>query len=184
MAHFRVARRYARALLTLAEEQKKLERIGSDVEKIWALVRASRELELFLQNPTIMKDKKTRALREIFSKTVDSLTLHFLLLLVAKGREKILMPIIEQFRLLVDERMGIVRAEVSSAVALNKQQEKGLVKQLEGYTGKKVQVQYSLDRSLQGGFTARIGDTVFDASIRHQLELLRKKFIADGSVGN
>jgi F-type H+-transporting ATPase subunit delta len=88
MAHFRVARRYARALLTLAEEQKKLERIGSDVEKIWALVRASRELELFLQNPTIMKDKKTRALREIFSKTVDSLTLHFLLLLVAKGREK------------------------------------------------------------------------------------------------
>jgi F-type H+-transporting ATPase subunit delta len=106
MAHFRVARRYARALLTLAEEQKKLERIGSDVEKIWALVRASRELELFLQNPTIMKDKKTRALREIFSKTVDSLTLHFLLLLVAKGREKILMPIIEQFRLLVDERDG------------------------------------------------------------------------------
>jgi F-type H+-transporting ATPase subunit delta len=94
------------------------------------------------------------------------------------------MPIIEQFRLLVDERMGIVRAEVSSAVALNKQQEKGLVRQLEGYTGKKVQVQYSLDRSLQGGFTARIGDTVFDASIRHQLELLRKKFIADGSVGN
>jgi F-type H+-transporting ATPase subunit delta len=184
MAHFRVARRYARALLTLAEEQKKLERIGSDVEKISALVRASRDLELFLQNPTIMKDKKTRALREIFSKTVDSTTLHFLLLLVAKGRENILMPIIGQFRLLVDEKMGIVRAEVTSAVALTEQQEKGLVNRLEGFTGKKVQVQYSLDRSLQGGFLARIGDTVFDASIRHQLELLRKKFIADGSVGN
>ncbi len=184
MTHFRVARRYARALITLAEEQNKLEVIVGDLERISSLIRSSRELELFLQNPTIGKEKKRLALDEIFSKMVDELTHKFILLLVAKDRENILMQIIEQYRQMVDEKMGIVRADVRSAVEFNKNQEKSLKDQLEGYTGKKVQVTYSLDRSLKGGFLARMGDTVFDASIRRQLELLEKKFISDGSITN
>jgi F-type H+-transporting ATPase subunit delta len=184
MTHFRVARRYARALIILADEQDKLEVIVGDLERTSALIRSSRELQLFLQNPTIGKEKKRVALREIFSTMVDDLTLKFILLLVAKSREKILVQIIEQYRLMVDEKMGIVRANVHSVIQLDKKQEKSLRKQLEGFTGKKVEVTYSLDKSLKGGFLARIGDTVIDASVRRQLELLEKKFLSDGSMAN
>lgn len=184
MAQIRVARRYAHALIILAEEQKKLETIFDDLDRILSLIRSSRELTLFLQNPSIGKGKKRNVFNELFSNTVDELTMKFILLLVEKGRENIIPGIIEQYRSMVDEKMGIVRAEVKSMVSLDKKQEKNLQKQLEGYTGKKVEITYSLDKNLQGGFLARMGDTVFDASIRRQLELLEKKFMSDGSISN
>ncbi len=181
MSHFRVARRYARALITLAEEQDKLETIVVDLNRVSSLVGSSRELTLFLKNPSYGKEKKRKVLDELFSGMVDDLTNRFIVLLVEKGRQGILQEIINHFKLLVDERMGIVRADVRSAIALDKKQEKSLKKQLEGYTGKKIEITFSLDRSLQGGFLARLDDTVFDASIRRQLELLEKKFLSNGS---
>jgi F-type H+-transporting ATPase subunit delta len=184
MINYRVARRYARALLVLAEEQQKLSVVDGDFERVLRLVNESRDLELFLQNPTISKKKKEMALTEVFSKMVDDLTLQFIALMVRKGRESMLIDTVDQFRRMVDEKMGIVRAEVRSVVSLNKRQEQQLKKQLEGFTGMTVEIQYSLDRSLRGGFLARMGDTVFDASVKRQLELLEKRFLSDGSVKN
>jgi F-type H+-transporting ATPase subunit delta len=101
-----------------------------------------------------------------------------------KSRENALPAIIEQFGLLVDEKLGIVRVEVSSVVAFDKKQQKRLVGQLEQYVSRTVKAQFSLDNRLQGGFVARLGDTVIDASIKRQLELLRNRFIGDRSVTN
>jgi F-type H+-transporting ATPase subunit delta len=120
----------------------------------------------------------------VVSKMVGDLTLQFIALMVRKGRESMLIDTVDQFRRMVDEKMGIVRAEVRSVVSLNKRQEPQLKKQLEGFTGMTVEIQYSLDRSLRGGFLARMGDTVFDASVKRQLELLEKRFLSDGSVKN
>lgn len=182
MSHFRVARRYARALITLAEEQNKLETVVGDLNRISTLIGSSRELVLFLKNPSFGKDKKRKVLDVLLSKMVDELTHKFILLLVQKGRENIIREIIHHFKLMVDEQMGIVRADVRSVIALDPKQEKSLKRQLEGYTGKKVEVTFSLDRSLQGGFLARLEDTVFDASVRRQFELLEKKFMSNGSI--
>lgn len=184
MSHFRVARRYAHALITLAEEQKKLEKVFEDLDRIGSVIRSSRELALLLQNPSFGKEKKRTILKEIFSKRVDDLTYRFLMLLVDKGRENVILEIIDRYKHMLDEKMGIVRAEVKSVIALDKRQEKSLQKQLEGYTGSKVVITYSLDRNLKGGFLARMGDTVIDASIRRQLELLEKKFMSDGTITN
>jgi F-type H+-transporting ATPase subunit delta len=184
MTHFRVARRYARALLTLAEESGRIEKISGDMETIRKAIRASRELELFLVNPVVHAEKKQRILREIFGKKINSLTLQFLMLVTGKGRENALPAIIEQFGLLVDEKLGIVRVEVSSVVAFDKKQQKKLIGQLEQYVSRTVIAQFSLDNRLQGGFVARLGDTVIDASIKRQLELLRNRFIGDRSVTN
>lgn len=184
MTDVRVAKRYARALITLAEEMGKLEIVDGDLQRISKLVASSRELQLFLQNPTIGKDKKRKAATEIFSKMVDELTFKFILLLISKGRERVLRTIIEQYQHMHDEKMGIVRAQVRSAVEFDAGQAKKLIHQLEGFTGKKVEVTYSLDTRLQGGFVAQMGDTVIDASIRRQLELLKQKFMSDGSITN
>jgi len=184
MTNFRVARRYARAIITLAEEMDKLDKVAADFERLRSLITSSHDLELFIQNPTIAKTKKREIFNELFSSLVDELTMRFLLLLVAKGREAILLEIIEQYNSMVDEKTGIVRAEVSSFIEMNKKQGRQLQKQLEEYTGKKVSITYSLDRTLKGGFLARIGDTVFDASVRRQLEIMEEKFMSDGSITN
>jgi len=184
MTNVRVARRYARAIISLAEERKQLETIAADFDRLRSLMKSSKDLELFVLNPTIGKSKKKIVFTELFSSLVDQLTMQFLLLLVTKGREAVLLEIIDEYGAMVDEKMGIVRAEVQSVVELNKTQSSNLTKQLEGYTGKKVEVTYSLDSSLQGGFLAKLGDTVIDASVRRQLEMLGEKFMSDGSVTN
>ncbi len=184
MAHYRISRRYARALLTLADEQGLLSEVNADLEMIAGTIRKSRELELFLASPIIHKDKKQQSLQAIFGKRVKPLTLNFLRLLAAKGRERILASIIEQYRRLLDEKLGIVRVEIASTVKLEQKQEKKLIAKLEAVTSKKVEAQFSLDKNLRGGFIARIGDTVIDASVRRQLELLMRRFVGDGSITN
>jgi F-type H+-transporting ATPase subunit delta len=100
----------------------------------------------------------------------------FLELLVEKQREENLLGIIEQFLVLRDAKYGIVNVEVASAVEITTQQEKNLSEKLEHYTRKKVRIRFSLDNALQGGLVVRIGDTVLDASIKRQLELMREQF--------
>ena len=107
----------------------------------------------------------------------------FLNLLTEKGREDILPVIIQEFFHLRDEMLGIVTVEVKAATEFGKEQEAELQKRFEGYSKKKARITYSLDKQLKGGFVARIGDTVFDGSIKRQLELLREQF-AEGTVQN
>jgi F-type H+-transporting ATPase subunit delta len=184
MIQNRVAHRYARALLTIAEETDQIKKISADMELIHNTIHASRELELFLVNPVVHSEKKQKALTEIFGKKISTLTHRFLMLVAGKGRENALPAIIEQFGHLVDEKLGIIRIEISSVVGFDKRQEKRLIGHLERYTSRKVQAQFSLDNGLQGGFVARLGDTVIDASIKRQLELLQKRFIGDHSLAN
>ena len=76
---------------------------------------------------------------------------------------------------MLDERTGIVEAEVRSAVALSPEQEERLRQQLAGYTGKIVKLRTSVDARIRGGMVARIGDTVFDGSLTTQLQRLHRR---------
>jgi F-type H+-transporting ATPase subunit delta len=108
----------------------------------------------------------------------------FIDLVVAKQREKHLPEIIEQFALLRDEKMGIVSIDVTSAVEFTPSQEKDLNNELERYTKKKVRVRLTVDRAIKAGLVVRIGDTVLDASMRRQLELLKARFLEGGPSTN
>jgi F-type H+-transporting ATPase subunit delta len=108
--------------------------------------------------------------------------LDFLQLLAQKGRESVLSEIIEEYFKLNDERLGIVNVRLSAAVELTKEQNDSLVKYFESATQKKIQIHAELDKNLIGGFTARVGDTVFDGSVRRQLELLRQRFVEHDAV--
>ena len=99
-------------------------------------------------------------------------------LLISKSREVILADLIEQFKELHDEKLGIVNVEVRTVVELGYAQEKDLRAQLERITGKKARLQFVIDKAIKGGLIVRIGDTVFDASVSHQLERIREQFVA------
>lgn len=181
MAETRAAYRYALAIIGIAEETKQLETVSADFDALSGLMKGSREFYLFLKSPVINKEKKKSVLSDSLKGKVSEVTYQFLRLLMMKGREDIIPEIIQQFNKLRDERMGIVNVTVRSAITFTKEQEQQLAAQLNKVTKKKPRFQFVTDPSLISGFTVQYEDTVWDGSVRHQLELLRKRFV-EGSV--
>ncbi len=176
MTHSRAARRYAAALMAAAEQVKTAEAIAQDLQMVAATLRGSRDLRLLVASPIIRGPKKAGVFKELFASRVNPHTMAFLNLLIAKQRERILEETIEEYMKLRDIQMGIVNINVVSAVALTKKQEETLRGQLERYTGKKVRMHPSLDPGIKGGVIVRVGDTVLDASVKRQLEILGERF--------
>ncbi len=176
MTNVRVARRYAEALVEMAEEQKNVDAVVKDLEVLRGLMKESRELLLFMKSPIINRHKKQDVLRALFGGKLHDATTRFLDVLADKGREEFLPEVIDQFFLLRDERQGIVHVDVRVAADLSREQTALLQKKLETYTNKRVRITFGLDKQLRGGFIARVGDTVFDGSVKRQLELLRQRF--------
>jgi F-type H+-transporting ATPase subunit delta len=182
MVNVRVARRYAEALAEMAEELKYVDVIAKDLEILQRSVRESRDFLLFLKSPIINKARKHEILLNLFSQKIQKVTLGFLAILVEKGREGYLPDIIEQFFVIRDERQGIINVDVKGVGDFSRDQTTLLQQKLESFANKKVRISFSLDKELLGGFVAKIGDTVFDGSIKRQLELLRQRFAEGNGV--
>jgi F-type H+-transporting ATPase subunit delta len=177
MSNTRVARRYAEAIVELAEERKQVDRVAEDFGLLRRIIAESRDFASFLRSPIISKEKKGSVLTTLFASRLGALTMDFLRLLTDKNREGVLGQITEEFVRLRDERLGIVNVDVRAVLELTKEQRGALERRFEEITRKKVLITVSLDKQLQGGFVAKVGDTVFDGSVRHQLELLRERFV-------
>ncbi len=184
MKNVRVARRYAMALMMATQEQKSSDRTAEDLEVIQKLILASREFRVFIASPIVSVTKKIEIFRELLGHRVSQATLAFIELLTSKNRESLLPELIEQFNALRDEKLGIITVDVQSAIEFTSPQEKDLEGQLERYTKKKVRIRYALDKVIKGGLVVRIGDTVLDASIKRQLELLRERFVLGDALSN
>jgi F-type H+-transporting ATPase subunit delta len=177
MASLRVANRYAEALM---EETKRLhssEEVVKDLILIRNLLRQSAELRQLVKSPVIKKEKKSQAIRAVFERSLNPATLRFLLLLVEKKRETILQDIIGAFFRMEKETRGIIDVHLKTASDLSDAQLDRMRQKFEAYSKKKVHFDISPDPQLIGGFVARIGDTVYDCSVKRQLELLYKRFV-------
>ncbi len=183
MKNTRVARRYAQALMMTTDSTATIDTIAADLELIRNTLQTSRGLRRLVASPIVSGERKRNVFRELFGTRVSRTTLSFLELLTEKQRETILPEIIEQYLALRDERYGIVNVDVAAAIEVTPQQEQRLVEQLERYTRKKVRLRFTVDKALQGGLRVKIGDTVLDASIKHQLALLRER-LAHGQLSN
>lgn len=178
MSLSRVARRYAQALLDAAAGAQREERVAADLDMLHALIQGSPELRMLLKSPVIKREKKQQALRAAFEGRVEPLTLEFIGLLAEKGREQALRLVVEAFRRLRNERLGVVALDVTTATPLSPEQSDAIRRRFEQLTKKTVTMAVAVDAALKGGFAARLGDTVYDGSIRRQLELLRERFAA------
>jgi len=155
-----------------------LDAVTRDVDALGMLLEQSREFKAFLKSPVVSSEKKRKTLEEILKGSFSELTRKFVNILATKGREDLLPEILRQFRRLYDERQGILHVTARTAVKFSESQERTLVAQIERATNKKVRITYVLDPSLKGGFLVQHEDTVWDASVRHQLDLLRQRFAA------
>jgi len=177
----RAAKRYAGALLGLSTELKKIDQVASDMRLLHNSVLASNELKLFFQTPIIDRFKKRDIVKALFEAKIDELTFHFLLLLIDKGRESLADGIAVEFGRLLDEQLGIVNSEVKAPYQFDEENKSQVQSRLEELTGKKVRISFSLDKNLLGGFMAQIGDTVYDGTVRRQLQILKQQLEAGNS---
>lgn len=174
-----LAQRYAAALVDAAFAHNVVEKIKRELGEFAAMLENSPELRNVLTTPAIGPGAKKAVIGEIAQKMgLDVEVKNFLFVLVDHGRTGILGEIRQAFETESNARMGIVDAKVTSARELSEQEKLELSKTLERVTGKKVQTQYQLDASLIGGTTVRIGSTIYDGSVREQLNRLRTRLEA------
>ncbi|WP_028295489.1 ATP synthase F1 subunit delta [Olivibacter sitiensis] len=176
MSEFKVASRYAKALLDLAKEMQKVDTFKSDMDAIADLLKANTELKAVLANPIVPIKKKMDVLLAIFDGRVEPIIVDFLKLMVKKGRASLLLAITKEFGIQYNEYEHIIIADVVSAVALSDKVKSTLSSQIaEAYNGK-VKLNTAIDSSLIGGFILQIGDQRIDASVSGKLNRLSRSF--------
>ena len=170
-----VARRYALALYQEAEASGVVSQIDDDVEALQETLGASRELTALFESPVVAREKKEAVVRRLFGERLGELTLRFIGLLMEKEREDFLPAVIRAYGDLRDARLGIVEATVKAARPLGADDARQLEAVLAQRTGKQVRLRTEVDPGLIGGLVVRIGDRVYDRSVRHQLQTLREQ---------
>jgi F-type H+-transporting ATPase subunit delta len=178
MSVARIASRYAKTLVDLSIEQKKLDRVLEDVESFQKITKESKDFHNFLKTPIIHKDKKQSIVKQLFEKNYDDLTMKFLLLLIAKQREMYLPEIAEEFIIQYKHLKHITTVRISSAVELSKEVLTKIEKKLkEGdLAGEKVEFETKVDLNLIGGIIIEFDDQVYDGSVSHRLDRYKKNF--------
>ncbi len=169
-----VARRYAQALLELGAEEGNLDNIVDEMGAVASAWDSSAELRNALQNPLVPHPLKKAVMQELTERIgAGTTTRNALLLLLDRRRIRSLPYVARQLRELADARKGLVHAEVTTAAPLPEAYYARLQAQLEKMTGKRVAVDRMTDASLIGGVVTRVGDRIFDGSLRTRLQSLR-----------
>jgi F-type H+-transporting ATPase subunit delta len=162
------------ALLNLASEANKVDKVASDLHDFVGSWTDSRDLRAAFENPSVSLQTRHQILRDVAqSSNMDELVRNTLLLMVDHGRLSHLTELVDSFDALAQARSGRVRADVVTATEMPEAYFSELQKTLERVTGKQVVVSHSVDASLIGGVVARVGDQIFDGSVKHRLAELK-----------
>lgn len=173
-----VAQRYARAVLSLAIEEKVVREVATDLESLAKMIALSPELEGLLGNPMLPAAERGAVVQSIAEKVgAHKLTRNSLRLLADKGRLAYLPELVVAFQHLADDTLGRARAKLRATAPLSDEELEQIRKALSARTEKDVVIETQIDPELLGGVVASVGDTVFDSSVRSRLERLRQHII-------
>lgn len=168
------ARRYAEAAFQIGRADGTLDAWERDLEAVRELL-AHPELRRMIEHPVVPFTAKEELLHQVAGSTVGSDALSLVLLMVRRGRPRAIEPMIAHFGELLRGERGIVLAEVRTALKLEPEQREVVSERLAELTGDKVEMNEVVDESLIGGIAVRIGDRLYDASVRNRLERLRAR---------
>lgn len=184
MSNSKVATRYAASFLSFSLEKNVFDRSLTDLNMVYKNLQQNKDLKVMLYSPVVKQESKLSVIEKIYKNNISDDTLNFLKFVIKKGRENFIIEILSKYLELADKHLGIVSVEIRTAFDFNQEQKELLQKKLEEILNKKVRANYTIDSTIIGGFVAKSGDTVFDASIKHQLSLLKKLFFEEGSLLN
>lgn len=174
------AQRYAAALADVAMEQKSAEAVKRDLAAFVEMFFSSADLRNALESPAVNRDVKLKVITTIAGKMgLNAAVRNFVCLVVDHRRTEMLREMVQAFAEELNKRLGIEQAEVTSARELSAVEKKELTTVLERRTGKKIEARFEEDSALLGGAIVRLGSTIYDGSVREQLNRLRERLEAE-----
>ncbi len=174
-----IASRYARALADVVSRTGDYGTALRELEDFAAIYRASAELRDVVRTPAVTTAEKSRVLEAILHRMGTSkLAGNFLRVLLKNYRLVLIDDIVEAFKKVANERLGVVEVQISSATVLSEVERQALLARFEGITRKKVEVEFQIEKGLLGGVLAQIGSTVYDGSVRGHLQRIRERLMA------
>ena len=173
-----LARRYARAIIEVGTEHGNLDRMGGELRSLAHAMKESPELVSSLTNPAIRRADRRRVIDALLQRIGASPETRNLIYILLDGeRLASLASISREVDAMIEARSGRISAEVTSARPLGADEVAQITTALEKLSGKRVTVTRREDPSLLGGVVAKVGDTVYDGSLRTQLRSLRDELI-------
>lgn len=169
---------FAQALLDLAYEQQQGEAIADELGDLAKIVEQDKLLKLFLLDPAISQRQRWDVLKRSLEGRINPLMLNFLGVLNAKGRFALLPQIVVAYGELLDRRLNRVRVEVTAVSELDAGELQEVRTRVSAALGKEAIIEQKIDPSIIGGLVVRVEDRLMDASVKAQLDLMRKQLLA------
>ena len=171
---------YANALADIALEQGAAEPVLKQLSEFNKAYEESAELRNFLASPAVEREAKHGVIEKLTARMgASKIIRNFLFLMVDNQRTAMLPQMLESLQLVLQQRQGVAEANVISATVLSDAQKKQLQQTFEKLTGKRIQAKYSQDPALLGGALVRIGDTIYDGSLRNRLNQMRARLASE-----
>ena len=175
MSGSRAAIRYAKAVLSLATDNKSAEAVNSDMKLIISTIAQSEDLSQMLQSPVVRSSEKKAVLLAVF-KDANVATNNLIDTLITNKRLPLLNDVASSYVHLYDELRGSQVASVTTAIPLTEELKTKVLAKVKELTGKDAEVKNIIDESILGGFILRVGDTQYNASISNKLDKLKREF--------
>ena len=175
-----VTRRYARALADAVFDNKlDANKIAGTLDDLEALLVSSQELRVVWENPAVAAEQKRAVLDAIARKmSLPKLVRNFMAVLIDHRRVSQLGQIAREFGAEMNDRLGLAEAEITTARVLSTSERKQMEKKVAEVIGKNIKARYNIDANVLGGAVIRVGSTVFDGSVRGQLQRLKEALSA------
>ncbi len=172
-----IAKRYARALFAIGQEQggEAVSQFGQEMAALAEILEGAPALLRIFKNPVIKTEAKKGVLKDILDKMELSKTVrNYCLFLADKGRLGNFIDIQHHYGVLLDMNEGIMRGKLVTAIELTKAKKDGIKTQLEEQFAQKLVLDYETDKTILGGLVLKVGDKIYDASLKAQLEQMKE----------
>jgi len=177
MSLSKIIKNYANSFLDVNIKKDVYNDIADEILFLINSIETSDTLKRLCSNPVIRPELKKAIFRELFTSRVSNNLMSFVELIIENNRTDLLIEILKNVLKLKDNRDGFTRVEVRIPFELEQEQINHIIAKLESILGNKVILNLKIDKSVIGGFIARYDDIILDASLRHQLNNIRKQFI-------
>lgn len=176
MSGIRISSRYAKSLLALAIERGELDRVFADMQRVYAVVSGNRDLSILLKSPVVKTDKKIKIIGDIFGGDLGAMSLGFINLLTAKGRESLLAEVAQSFISQYKIYKKITVVELTSAVALDADTRSKIIAAAGNLASGNIELVEKIDPEMIGGFVLKVDDNQIDTSVAGKLRNLKREF--------
>jgi len=176
-----VARNYAEALVLAGEAAggtRTIERFGELLDAVAGAVVADERIAVALESPRVAKATKAEVLQRALADSAPPLFVRFLQAVVRRGRQGLFGEIAQEYQGLLDAKLNRVHAGVTVSTEMGERLEQHIIAQLKSALGKDVRAHFRTDAGILGGVVVRVGDRVYDGSVRRRLAELRRRLLA------